>query len=80
MENGVLTLMEVANAYLSRGLHLTMLIQHLERDGHVLPKTGFAKFRTGELRTFCELASKAADLGSRRLTFAQMEVELKERG
>lgn len=77
--NGVLSLMEVANAYLSRALELTMVIQRGESDGSIVKGSHFYKFRTGELRTFTELASKAADLGSRRVTVAQMEYEMKER-
>ena len=76
--NGVMSLMEVANAYLSRALEITLLIQRAEQDGYVSKNSAFYKFRTGELRTFTELASKSADLGSRRITVAQMEVHHKE--
>ena len=34
------------------------------------------RFRTGELRTFCEMAAKAIELGSRRVTVAQLEADL----
>lgn len=78
IKNGVLSLMEVSNAYLSRALELTMLIQRAESDGHIPKGSHFYKFRTGELRSFTELASKAADLGSRRVTAAQMEYDMKE--
>lgn len=72
IDNGILTLQEYANAVYSRGQEINMLIQSLERDGHVTKGSNMYKFRTGELRTFIELAQRAADLGSRRLTQAQM--------
>lgn len=74
-DNGVLTLQEVANAYYSRALELTLVIQRAEADGAVLKNSRHYKFRTGELRTFADLALRATDLGSRRLTLAQLEYE-----
>ncbi len=78
IQNGVMSLLEVANAYLSRALEMTMLIQRAESEGYVTKGSAFYKFRTGELRTFTELASKAAELGSRRVTAAQMEYQMQE--
>ena len=74
-DNGVSTLQEVSNAYYSRGMELTLLIQRGENDGSVLKGSKHYKFRTGELRTFCDLALRAIDLGSRRLTLAKLEYE-----
>ena len=74
--NSVLTLMEYANAVYSRGMELTMWLQRAETDGVVLKGSQRYKFRTGELRTFCEMASKAIELGSRRVTAAQLEADL----
>ena len=65
--------MEYANAVYSRAMELTMMIQRAETDGQVLKGSKYYKFRTGELRTFTELALRAIDLGSRRVTWAQME-------
>lgn len=65
---GHLTLMEVADGFYARAAELTMLIQKGEREGRITKGSEFYKFRTGELRTFMELAKRAADLGSRRLT------------
>jgi hypothetical protein len=73
IDNGELTLMEYANAVFSRAMELTMMIQRAESDGQVLKGSKFYRFRTGELRTFTELALKAIDLGSRRVTWAQQE-------
>lgn len=72
IDSGVMTLMEVADAYYARACELTMLIQQAEREGKVLKGTAYYRFRTGELRTFTEMARRAADLGSRRITDAKM--------
>ena len=76
IENGELTLMEYSNAVYSRAMELTMMIQRAESDGQVLKGSRYYKFRTGELRTFTELALRAIDLGSRRVTWAQMEYSM----
>lgn len=73
--NGVASLYEYANAVYSRGMELTAMIQKAEREGRVAKNSNAYKFRTGELRTFVEMASKAADLGSRRVTVAKMEYD-----
>lgn len=77
---GVITLMEVADAYYARGCEMTMYIQDAENDGTIPARGAYAKFRTGSLRTFCELAKRAADLGSRRLTFEQLRRDSERRG
>jgi len=76
IQNGVLTLMEYANAVYSRAMELTMHLQRAEVDGVVLKGTKPYRFRTGELRTFCEMSAKAIELGSRRVTVAQLEADL----
>lgn len=78
IDAGVLTMMEVADAYYARASELTILILEGERNGHILPKSGHYKFRTGELRNFMEIAKRASELGSRRLTEKQVEL-LQER-
>lgn len=78
---GHLTLMEVADAYYARASEMTMLIQEMESDGLIKRGRGNDKgdalyqFRTGELRTFMEMAKRAADLGSRRLTEESLHFE-----
>lgn len=72
---GVSTLMEVADAYFARASEIEMLIHQLEREGKVLRGTALYKFRTGELRTFQEVAKRAADLGSRRITMEQLRMQ-----
>lgn len=76
IDNGEMTLLEYANAVYSRAMELTMLLQRAESNGTILKGSRPYKFRTGELRTFTELAAKAVDLGSRRITAAQMEYSM----
>jgi hypothetical protein len=72
IESPYLSLMEVATAYYGRGLEIDALIHHDERNMQVLKGSEYYKFRTGELRSFIELAKKCCDLGSRRLSQEQM--------
>jgi hypothetical protein len=76
IDNGEMTLMEYANAVYSRAQEMTMLIQRAEADGHIVKGSKHYKFRTGELRTFTDLALRCIDLGSRRITVARMEYDL----
>ena len=75
IDAGHLTLMEVADAYYARAAELTMLLQRAEREGQVTKGSAHYKFRTGELRTFLEMAKRSADLGSRRLTHESLMIE-----
>lgn len=67
-----LSLAECATAYYSRAQEIDMLIHAAEREGAVMKGSSYYKFRTGELRSFIELAKKCAELGSRRLTQEQL--------
>lgn len=67
-----LSMGEVATAYYARAQEIDMLIHAAERDGTVMRGSALYKFRTGELRSFIELAKKCAELGSRRLTQEQL--------
>ena len=78
--NGVMTLMEIADAYYARASELTMLLQQAEREGVVLKGSAHYKFRTGELRTFMDMAKRAADLGSRRVTHEQLRMDAEKFG
>ena len=75
IDTGPLSLMEYANAVYSRAVEITILLQRAEADGHVTKGSKLYRFRTGELRNFVELASKAIDLGSRRITVARMNYD-----
>jgi hypothetical protein len=75
---GELTLQELASAYYSRALEIEMHIHRAEREGVVGRGTPFYKLRTGELRSFIELAKNACELGSRRVTMLQIESEMRE--
>lgn len=72
IDAGPMTLMEVADAYYARGMELTSLIHQAEREGTITRGSSMVRFRTGELRDFCEVAKRAADLGSRRLTYESL--------
>lgn len=69
---GVGTLMEVADAYFARACEVDQLIHQGEREGGIFKNSNYYKFRTGELRSFLDLSKRAAELGSRRITLAQM--------
>ena len=76
IDNGEMTMLEYSNAIYSRAMEITMTIQRAESDGQVLKGSKYYKFRTGELRTFTELALRVIDLGSRRITWAQLEYNM----
>lgn len=80
VDMGTITLMEVADAYYARAMEMTYLLQQGEREGTVLKGSAHYRFRTGELRTFTDIAKRAADLGSRRLTEEQLRVEQERLG
>ena len=73
-------LLEVADAYFARASEITMEIQRAEAEGRISRGSPYVKFRTGELRTFCEIAKRAADVGSRRITSLQLRIESEKTG
>lgn len=77
---GVLALMEVADAYFARASEIEMLIHKAVREGRISSSNALNKFRTGELRIFKELAKRAADLGSRRLTAEMLDFQKQQTG
>lgn len=79
VDRGILTLHEVADAYYARAKEMEGKILQAEADGTVLRGTKTYKFRTGQLRSFIEMAKGAAELGSRRVTAAKFEHDM-ERG
>lgn len=72
--DGVSALMECADAYYARGCEIDMLIHEGERDFSIGKGDPHYRFRTGELRSFLELTKRSAELGSRRITMAQMQL------
>lgn len=68
------SLMEVANAYYARAKEIEVLILESEREGYITSTSGLSKFRKGELRAAIELFKASFELGSRRITVAQMDV------
>jgi hypothetical protein len=77
---GPSALMETADIYYARASELIMKIQQGETDGVVPKGSALTRFRTGELRTFQEIASKAAALGSRRITALQLTQDREKTG
>lgn len=75
VQSGVSTLMEVADAYFARASEIAALILGAIREGRLSKGSPHDRFRTGELRHFLEVSKRAADLGSRRITARQLEVE-----
>jgi len=66
--DGYLDLMEVAAAYYARAKEIDMYIHWEEQQRRVIRGSPYYKFRTGQLRSFIEMAKMMADLGSRRLS------------
>lgn len=74
-DNGILTLMECAEAFHARAKEIEMEILEMEAEGAVIKGSRPYKFRVGYLRSFIELASKTIELGSRRVTHRRLELE-----
>lgn len=72
VDHGVMTLMEVADAYYARALEIEQLIYDNEREGNVVKGSPYYQLRTGRLRSFIEMSKRSAETGSRRLTHEVM--------
>ncbi len=68
VESPYLDLMEIATAYYARAMEIDMLIHELEDKQKVVRGAPHYRFRTGQLRSFIDMAKRLCDLGSRRLT------------
>lgn len=77
---GVLALMEVADAYFARASEMEQAILKGEREGSISRGSALYRFRTQELRSFKEMASAAAALGSRRVTQESLLQERERKG
>lgn len=75
---GVIALFEIASAYLARALEIKMALHRAEREGVVKRGEPMYRLRTGELEDFIELAKNACELGSRRVTVANMEARMSD--
>lgn len=75
MDAGVATLMECADAYYARACEIDILIHEGEREFEIGKGDPLYKFRTGELRSFLELTKRAQEMGSRRITLAQLMMQ-----
>ena len=70
--DGYLDLMEVAATYYARAKEIDMMIHWKEQQREVVRGSPYYKFRTGQLRSFIEMAKMMSDLGSRRLTLERL--------
>ncbi len=72
------TLFEVSSTYLARAKEIEIKLLERERNTKIESGDELKKFRTGELRSFIELCKSAQNQGSRRITVALSELNLKE--
>ena len=72
VQSPYLDLCEIASAYFARASELDILIHWEEQQQRVMRGHPLYKIRTGQLRSFMDMAKKMADLGSRRLTQEQL--------
>lgn len=72
VQSPYLDLCEIASAYFARASELDILIHWEEQHQRVMRGHPLYKIRTGQLRTFMDMAKRMADLGSRRLTQEQL--------
>lgn len=70
---GIQTLMEVAEAYFSRACDIEQQILRAKAEGR--SNKIYDSFRTQEIRSFKEMAKSATELGSRRITAMNMQLE-----
>ena len=78
ISDGVDTLFEVSSTYLARAKEIEIKLLERERNGSIQTGDELKKFRTGELRSFIELCKSAQNQGSRRITMALSELNLKD--
>jgi hypothetical protein len=71
---------EMATAVYGRAKEIEMLLHRQEADGHIPKGSAMYRFRTGELRSFLDLASKCFERGSREITEAQLAMEAMRAG
>ena len=76
--DGIDTLFEVSSTYLARAKEIEIKLLERERSGSITAGDDLKKFRTGELRSFIELCKSGQNQGSRRITVALSELNLKE--
>lgn len=80
VDRGVGAYHKVSVACFSRAREMEMLILRQEADGLLVKGSALTRFRTGELRSFIELASKCIDRGSREITEASLVLQAQQMG
>tara|TARA_B100000676_G_C17806899_1_gene695266 strand:- start:189 stop:530 length:342 start_codon:yes stop_codon:yes gene_type:complete len=78
IEDGVEALFELSSAYLARAREIEVKLLERERSNSIPTDDNLKRFRTGELRSFIDLCKRAQDQGSRRITIALSELNLRE--
>jgi hypothetical protein len=73
-------MMETADAYFARASYITAMIQRAEQEGKLKRGDAYVSFRSGELRTFMDVAKRSADMGSRRVTVKGQQLEAERLG
>lgn len=84
IQEGIMTLMEVAEAYFSRACDLEQQILRAQEEGRIVggntKANKYHTLRTQEIRSFKEMSKSACELGSRRVTAASLLVQQELRG
>lgn len=78
MRMGIMTLMETAEAYFSRACDIEQQILRAKAEGRSTRQ--YDQLRTQEIRSFKEQAKSATELGSRRITAANLQYERERTG
>ena len=84
IEEGIMTMMEVADGYYARACDLEQQILRAQEEGRIsggnTKSNKYHSLRTQEIRSFKEMAKNAFELGSRRVTAANIRVQQEARG
>lgn len=78
--NNRMDLLEVSSAYLARAYDIQRRLCQREQRENLGRGTPEQRFRTGALESFINQAKVCRDLGSRRLTHAQLTYESEKTG
>lgn len=78
VSNGILSLMEASVAMYVRVSEISAMIRRGEQEGTIVHNSSWYKFRIGECREFLDACKRAIELGSRRVTQAKIEQEMRE--
>lgn len=84
IEEGIITLMEVAEGFYSRACDMEQQILRAQEEGRIIggstKKNPYHTLRTQEIRSFKDMSKSAAELGSRRVTWANIRYQQEQTG